>query len=140
MQHLNNQNAYEISPARRARLVVAVGLAGLALAAPSAMARPDFAGTSPNAASAAASQVDLRSPDAQDAATQAAGPQTSSLAGTTDATPAPTPAAAPAAGKSADDGFDWGSAGIGAGVSGALILMASAGAVATQRRRTRLAH
>jgi hypothetical protein len=139
MPHLHHPIAYH-GPRARARIVglhgaVAVGLAGLALAAPSALARPDYTGTAPRAESAAGPYIDLRSPDAKDAA--AATPQTSSLAGTTDATRTPTPA--PATSK-ADDGFDWGSAGIGAGASFALILLASGGVAVTQRSRTRLAH
>jgi hypothetical protein len=65
---------------------------------------------SPDARDAAASQ-DLRSPDAADAAT-----------------------AAPTIELSSPEGFDWASAGIGAGGSLGLILVVAAGATAVAQR------
>jgi hypothetical protein len=87
-------------------------------------------------AAAAAQAQDLRSPDAHDAAAPArlesAGPQDlrspdAADAGTPDATPPTIELAAPG-------GFDWGSAGIGAGGSLGLVLVAVAGAMALPRR------
>jgi hypothetical protein len=50
----------------------------------------------------------------------------------------PTPAR-PAPVRATDESFDWGSAGIGAGATGGLILVAAAGLAAAHRARTRLA-
>jgi hypothetical protein len=41
--------------------------------------------------------------------------------------------------ESSDSGFDWGSAGVGAGATGGLVLLAAGGFVAAHRTRTRLA-
>jgi hypothetical protein len=41
--------------------------------------------------------------------------------------------------RATDESFDWGSAGIGAGATGGLVLVAAAGFAAAHRARTRLA-
>jgi hypothetical protein len=46
-------------------------------------------------------------------------------------------AAPPVIVRAADDGFDWGSAGIGAAVTGGLVLVAAGGLAAAHRARAR---
>ena len=108
---------------------LALAAAGLALTASPALARPDYP-----AAPVASSVIDMRSPDAKDAAdAQAIG--TSSPAGTTSSSPqvAPTAERPTVEPVKADAGFDWGSAGMGAGAVFAVTLIGLAG-VAVMRR------
>ena len=115
--------------------ITSVALA-LALAVPSAaLAQSGTDLRSPDTRDAAAgvtgpsSVQDLRSPDARDAAIQ-----TSSLAGTTSETNA-VPAVETVV---VDDGFEWGSAGIGAAAALAIVLALGAfAALVIPRRRTR---
>jgi hypothetical protein len=133
---------------------IAIGVAGLALTASPALARPDYPvphmsppqaadlGSSvdlrsPDAADAgaSASSIDLRSPDAADTGTPAAR-LTSSLAGTTSSSPQAASTAQPAkAVAKADSGLDWGSVGIGAGIAVGVGLLGLAGVALTQRAR-----
>jgi hypothetical protein len=113
----------------------ALGVAGLALAASPAFARPDA--PLHRVVVTSAPSVDQRTPDAQDAADKAS-PATSSLAGTTSSSPEVLNAAEPvkpAAPVKADDGLDWGSAGIGAGAVVAISLFGLAGVAVTHRAR-----
>jgi hypothetical protein len=50
--------------------------------------------------------------------------------------PPPRPTPAPSV-RAADEGFDWGSAGLGAAVTGGLVLVATGGFTAARRARTR---
>jgi hypothetical protein len=137
---------YNLNTLQRA---VALGAAGVVLAATPALARPDYplkhvtqyqAGTarsaldlrSPDATDAAVTPpTDLRSPDAADASATRA-PVTSSLAGTISPTPhAPVSVVS----SKADDGLEWGSIGIGAGAVVALSLIGLGGAALTHRQR-----
>jgi hypothetical protein len=98
--------------------------AGLALALAGALAAPSAAGAqdlrSPDARDAATPQ-DLRSPDARDVATRApVGHE---------------PIPAPRIIRVTPDRFDWGDAGIGAGGTIGLVLIATGGGMALVRRR-----
>jgi hypothetical protein len=109
----------------------ALGAAGLALTAAPAVAQPDV--TLHRVAATPTSQaIDLRSPDAVDAADSPT-PATSSLAGTTSSSPEVQNAAEPV--KADDGGLDWGSAGIGAGAVVAVSLFGLAGVALTHRAR-----
>ena len=124
-----------MSPAPRA---ITTALALLAIAAPAATAVPsrDLRSTSARADTSAAPQQDRRdnvltggvrapdwlAPEAGDAATAVT---TSAAARTPDA---------PTVDKTADQRFDWTSAGIGAGASIALLVIALAGAAAVTGR------
>jgi hypothetical protein len=133
---------------------LAAAVVALALAAPAAMAGPADQRTPGTSLQTQA--TDLRSPDARDAATPRR-PLTLSDSNTWPAafggsmghvdpqvlasrgTPTrPTKTAAPQV-RSTDDGFDWGSAGIGAAVTGGLILIAIGAFGAAYRARVRLA-
>jgi hypothetical protein len=109
----------------------ALGVAGLALTASPSLAQPDPP-VRPVVATQTSSAIDLRSPDAQDAANTPA-PATSSLAGTTSSSPEVINAAEPV--KADDGGLDWGSAGIGAGAVVAVSLLGLAGVAVTHRAR-----
>jgi hypothetical protein len=143
---------YKLNTVQRA---VALGGAALALTASPALARPDYypathvtqspAGAAhasldrrtPDAidAGTSGSSLDRRTPDAIDAgATQAAA--TSSLAGTTSASPRLTGAVQT---TKADSGLDWGSIGIGAGGIAAVSLIGLASVAVTHRGRMRTA-
>ncbi len=126
-------------------------LVGLAVAAPTAAARPALDGPlTPPAATVGG--VDVRTPDARDAADHRGvyEPRAATVGGvdlrmpdTRDAADHYDPAyvAAPAPAPSADDdgGFDWGSAGIGAGSAVAgLGALGFAGLTLGRRRRTAL--
>ena len=129
---------------------LAAALGALALAAPAAVATPADL-HAPDTAAQTQSAVDLRSPDAREAATQQSG-----RPGATQAQKArmakaqalawphgfvvPTTVvrtAAPRA-QSTNDSFDWGSAGVGAAAMGGLILLGVGGFGAAYRARVRL--
>jgi hypothetical protein len=114
----------------------ALGVAGLALAVSPAFAQPDP--SLHRVVVTSEPSVDLRTPDAQDAADKAS-PATSSLAGTTSSSPEVLNAAQPvkpaAPVKADDSGLDWGSAGIGAGAVVAISLFGLAGVAVTHRAR-----
>jgi hypothetical protein len=159
---------------------LAVALAGLALTAPTALARPFEAPAPPpvkhanvyvppTLAQAAVGQpktTDLRSPDAKDAAARAANgyvhgttyapakpvegnpalaiskltpEQIASAFGHAPTPPVSHPATVTSHVKASDDGFDWGSAGIGAGTIGGLALLGLGGFGVAYRSRVRLA-
>jgi hypothetical protein len=110
---------------------LALGVAGLALTASPALAQPDYpTRVAPRTLAPIVSSTDLRSPDAQDAAT-AGGRATSSLAGTTSSSPKVTSSVDPV--KADSNGFDWGSAGIGAGAALAVSLIGLGGVAVTRR-------
>ena len=133
---------------------VALGVTSLALAASPALAQPDYhpsTHVTQSPAGAAAASVDLRSPDAVDAATDAPtdlrspdavdaastqAPRTSSLAGTTSAS---TPNVSAATTSDSDDGLDWGAIGIGAGAIVAVSLLGVGAVAMTHRSRMRTA-
>jgi hypothetical protein len=135
-----------------ATCVVAGLTASSALAAP---APPDLRSPdAKDASQAAAAAIDKRSPDVQDVASQTGGTAsdlrvTSSLAGPpqdpkngppvfpTNTIPLPHPAT-PAEPAPSGDGFDWDSAGIGAG-GAALVCITLAGGVVVMSRRRRVA-
>jgi hypothetical protein len=143
-----------ISALRPAALAI---VAALALAAPSAVAatfdQPHEQDAYPGLASQAREAVghapyvvhapyeDGTFPGLADKAREAAGPAVSEvraiprLAGQVNANVHPADAGQPAA-RSGGDGFDWGSATIGAGMAIGLALIAFAGAVAVVRTRT----
>jgi hypothetical protein len=128
--HLRNLNSMQRA--------FALGAAGLALTAAPAVAQPDV--TLHRVAATPTSQaIDLRSPDAVDAADNAVDaadsptPATSSLAGTTSSSPEVQNAAEPV--KADNGGLDWGSAGIGAGAVVAVSLFGLAGVALTHRAR-----
>ena len=117
---------------------VALGVTSLALAASPALAQPDYhpsTHVTQSPAGAAAASVDLRSPDAVDAASTQA-PRTSSLAGTTSAS---TPNVSAATTSDSDDGLDWGAIGIGAGAIVAVSLLGVGAVAMTHRSRMRTA-
>jgi hypothetical protein len=128
---------------KRSSRTLAATLVVASLTASPALGSP-IDNRSPDAKDAAAkavvvTKIDKRSPDAIDAATGGAKDLrvTSSLAGPpqfpTNTTPL-APPAAPVTVPAVDEGFDWASAGIGAG--GVVVLFASvAGGVAVTRRR-----
>jgi hypothetical protein len=137
---------YNLNTMQRA---VVLGAASLALTASPALAQPDYPAThvTQSAPGQAASSIDLRSPDAQDAthgpsidlrspdATDASsGPvrATSSLAGTTSASPRVAAAVQPA---KADDDIDWSSVAIGAGAILGVMLVGVGGVAMTHRTR-----
>ena len=110
---------------------LALGVAGLALTASPALAQPDYPyRVAPRTLAPIVSSTDLRSPDAQDAAT-AGGRATSSPAGTTSSSPKVTSSVDPVQADS--NGFDWGSAGIGAGAALAVSLIGLGGVAVTRR-------
>jgi hypothetical protein len=113
-------------PLYRRALAAATATMLIAVAAPAAMAQPvDL--RSPDAQDAAAAvqpAQDLRSPDAQDFA---AGRQ---IVASTPVQVAQAPSEAPA-----PSGFDWGDAALGAGGALAVALLAVGGTVALMRRR-----
>ena len=127
--------------ARRLTSCFAVALATAAVAAPAAMARPEYLGSpqaqdqpSPGALDAGATAVssrslipkagsqsqDLRSPDARDAAR---------------GTEIGTAPSIKIVRVGASGGFDWGDAGIGAGTLGGLLLVALGGGLLVAHRR-----
>lgn len=108
----------------------ALGAAGLALTASPSIAQPDH--PVQRVAATQTSAIDLRSPDAQDAANNPE-PATSSLAGTTSSSPQVANAAKPV--RADDDGLDWSSAWIGAGAVVAVSLLGFAGVAVTHRAR-----
>jgi len=138
---------YDLNTMQRA---VVLGAASLALAASPALAQPDYPAThvTQSAPGQAATSIDLRSPDAQDAGQ--GGPSidlrspdaadagvspvrvTSSLAGTTSPSPRVVAAVQPA---KADDGIEWGSVAIGAGAILAITLVGAGGVAMTHRTR-----
>jgi hypothetical protein len=138
-----------LAPVVRLHRAAAIGVAALALSAAPALARPDYMPLppSPHNAAAVVAHSDLRTPDTQDLSTpsgdrrspdakDAAAPSpipTGSLAGTTSAT-APKPVSSSVSSTS-DSGLDWGSVGIGAGITAALMLVGMAGALLTRRSR-----
>jgi hypothetical protein len=120
---------------------IAIGVAGLALTASPALARPDYPAPhmSPPQAADLGSSIDLRSPDAADAGTSAVR-ATGSPAGTTSGSPQAASTAQPAkAVAKADSGLDWGSVGLGAGIAVAVGLLGLAGVALTQRARVHAA-
>jgi hypothetical protein len=139
---------FSLSPAPHS---LAVALGALALAAPAAVATPADL-HAPNATAQTQVTVDLRSPDARDAATPESGapgatqaqkarmakaqalawPHGFVVPTTRVRSPAPRV-------QSTDDGFDWGSAGVGAAAVGGLILLGVGGFGAAYRARVRLA-
>ncbi|WCB94351.1 hypothetical protein DSM104299_03085 [Baekduia alba] len=142
---------YDLTTLQRA---IALGTAGLALTASPVLAQPDHPTThvtqspagaaggltldlrTPDAIDAASGpKLDLRTPDAVDAA-QSQARQTSSLAGTTSASPR---AAAAVASTDTDDGIDWGAIAIGAGGIVAVSLIGLGGVAVTQHGRVRTA-
>lgn len=137
---------YNLNTMQRA---VVLGAASLALTASPALAQPDHPAThvTQSAPGQAASSIDLRSPDAQDAAhgpsidlrspdatdaSSSAGRATSSLAGTTSASPRVAATVEPA---KADDDIDWGSVAIGGGAILAVSLIGLGGMAVTHRTR-----
>jgi hypothetical protein len=137
---------YDLNTMQRA---VVLGAASLALTASPALAQPDYPAThvTQSAPGQAASSIDLRSPDVQDAshgpsidlrspdATDAGSDParvTSSLAGTTSSSPRVAAATQPA---KADDDVDWGSVAIGAGAILAITLVGVGGVAMTRRTR-----
>jgi hypothetical protein len=140
---------YNLNTMQRA---VVLGAASLALTASPALAQPDYPAThvTQSAPGQAASSIDLRSPDAQDAQDAIGGPSldlrspdatdagtsparvTSSLAGTTSASPRVAAAVEPA---KADDDLDWGSVAIGGGAILAVSLIGLGGMAVTHRTR-----
>jgi hypothetical protein len=103
-------------PAVRLPRSLAVAAAALALAAPSAAARP-----------------------MNDQPARLSEQETQVLASRGVGAPVPATHTSTPRLESADTGFDWGSAGIGAAATGALLLVAVAGFGASQRTRMRLA-
>jgi hypothetical protein len=97
---------------------LAIALGVLALAAPAALAQDQDLRAPDQTVPKVAAVVDLRSPDARDAATP------------------PAPSAAPVV-QSSDGGVDWGSPGIVAGAIAGFILLALAGYAAASRARVR---
>jgi hypothetical protein len=113
---------------RRFTRTATLGLAVAAVAAPTAAARPPVDLRSPDAVDAAnAAQVrqDLRSPDAVDAA---AGRGTFSAPRVTVVKVTPPSQARPG-------GLDWGDAGIGAGATLAIVLLGVGGSLIVVHRR-----
>jgi hypothetical protein len=129
------------------RRSVAAGIAVAALAAPVAQAAPIIEPGSGATGPATAAQ--LRTDAAQAGGAQASTPALTASALRTDAAQAggatapavaPQPIvveAPPVTTTVVDDGFDWGAAAIGAGVSGALILLAMASVAGVSRVRMR---
>jgi hypothetical protein len=101
---------------RKISRIAAAALAALALAAPAASARPiiDPPTTSPTEPTTSPTELDLSAYDA---------------------TPNPPPVTM----RATDDGFDWGSAGVGAAAAGGLVLIAVAGFTGAHRARIRVA-
>jgi hypothetical protein len=142
---------YNLNTMQRA---IALSTVGLALTASPALAQPDYPTThvTQSPAGAASGSLDLRSPDAVDASRDQApepsaptdlrspdaadaGSVTSSLAGTTSASPEVIAADTTAT----DDGLDWGSIAIGAGAILAVSLIGLGGVAMTHRGRVRTA-
>jgi hypothetical protein len=94
---------------RKISRIAAAALAALALAAPAASARPII-----DPPTTSPTELDLSAYDA---------------------TPNPPPVTM----RATDDGFDWGSAGVGAAAAGGLVLIAVAGFTGAHRARIRVA-
>jgi hypothetical protein len=125
---------------------LAVGVAAAALAAPAAQAGPILEPGSGSAGQFGAAVGELRTDAAQAGGAKA--PAVASSAFRTDAAqaagaeapavaPEPIAVEAPAITTIVDGGFDWGSAAIGAGGGGALILLAMGGLAGVSRIRMR---
>lgn len=111
---------------------LALGAVGIAVTAAPAVARPDYTLRRVAPAGPVVSSIDLRTPDAKDAADGRSLGSTSSLAGTASPSPQVVSNVEPV---QAGDRFDWGSAGIGAGVVGVVTLTGLAGVAVTRRAR-----
>jgi len=135
------------SPSRlQFRRSVAAGIAVAALAAPVAQAGPII---DPGSGTAGAAAAQLRTDAAQAGGAQASPAAVTASSLRTDAAQAggaeapavaPQPIvveAPPVTTTIVDDGFDWGAAAIGAGVSGALILLAMGSVAGLSRVRMR---
>lgn len=113
---------------------LALGAVGIAVTAAPAVARPDYTlrRVAPAPAAPVVSSIDLRTPDAKDAADGRSLGSTNSLAGTASPSPQLVSNVEPV---KAGDRFDWGSAGIGGGVVGVVTLTGLAGVAVTRRAR-----
>lgn len=117
------------------RKTLTVAVAAAAVAAPAAQAGQDLRSPDTRDAGASVTYRDLRAPDTRDAAVVVRQDMRSPDARDAGLPvrhggPRPVPAAAGRSG-----GFDWGDAGVGAGVIAALVLLGLTGTAAAHRRR-----
>jgi hypothetical protein len=150
---ITTERAGPVAAVVRLRRAAAIGVAALAVAAPSAVAgagspsdlrSPDVQDAAARSAAAVAPS-DLRSPDVQDETTgpndlrspdvQDAAIKASSLAGAARAAAASTPASSTPSAKAGDDGLNWGPIAIGGAIAGGLMLIGLGGAFLARRAR-----